>query len=263
MAARVGTALVAMLPLLPAFALFHRFSPDRVKASSAARRRSPLTILNQWLRPLAKVSAPLFGIASRLPGLAGQVVGDIALTLATSPSAILGLAIANFGGLFVPLNHSIGILFFGTAFWGILASDISTRDFSADMEGVTGVVPGGSQQRYLRQFLATMLLGMLFGATIFVRDLLHYPLHALILLVGMFSLAALASVFGRTARTSRPFVALFMFWLYIALNATKEANVDVVGFNGVANAHSMMVHLTLGVVALVAGYGYNRWRSEE
>jgi hypothetical protein len=39
---RAATAALALLPLLPAGGLFHRFSPDRVKPSSTRVRRSPL-----------------------------------------------------------------------------------------------------------------------------------------------------------------------------------------------------------------------------
>ncbi len=97
-ATRFAAAALAMLPLLPAVFLFHRFSPDLVKVSTAAKRRSPLDMLNGWLRPLARLVQPLFRLAARMPGLAGQVLADVALTLTTSPTAIAAVVAMTVSG---------------------------------------------------------------------------------------------------------------------------------------------------------------------
>lgn len=256
---RMATALLALLPLVPAVLLFHRFSPDQVKVARASRRRSPLEVLNSALRPLSNlVAPPLFRLASTLPGLAGQVVGDIALSLVTSPSAVLALLAASTAALVVPQQALGAVLACAVAFWGVLISDVSTRDSTADTAGMTGVVPGGVVQRYVRQFLATGAIGLLFTGVAAARFAPEQPVRALAVLTGVACLSALASLFGRTSSTSRLFLALFLFGLYVALNVTQIAVIDIVGFNGAANAGSVGIHFAIAAGALASGYLWNR-----
>ncbi|HEY5801746.1 MAG TPA: hypothetical protein VIT92_16115, partial [Burkholderiaceae bacterium] len=58
MGTRLAVGLIAVLPLLPAILLFHRFSPDRVRKVRAARR-TPAAVLNAVAQPLTRVVRPL------------------------------------------------------------------------------------------------------------------------------------------------------------------------------------------------------------
>jgi hypothetical protein len=257
-AMRLGAGALALLPLLPAVLLFHRFSPDRVKVASAARRRSPLAVLNGWLRPLSKLAQPMFRLAAALPGMAGQVVADVALTLASAPAAlaaVLGLTLA---ALVVPAPALGPLLMAAAAYWGVLVSDLSTRDFEAGIEDITGAVPGGAARRYLRQYAATALLGLMLMGMIALRWSFGQSLRALAVVVGVCALAALASLFGRCARSPRLFLALFLFGMYLAVNVVTVPLIDAFGFNGVATAGSNLAWLALGAAALAGGYGWNR-----
>ena len=69
---RCVSGLLAALPLAAAVLLFHRFSPDKVKVSRSRQRRSPLAMLDGWLRPLSRLVQPLFALAARWPGWAGR-----------------------------------------------------------------------------------------------------------------------------------------------------------------------------------------------
>lgn len=258
---RCASAAVALLPLLPAIFFFHRYSPDRVKSSSARKRRSPLDVLNAWLRPLAGSVQPLFRLAVILPGISGRVLADIALTFLTAPSAIVVFGIILLASVFSHVQNLSGVLIGAVAFWGVLISEISTRDFQANTEELTGAVPGGIAQRYLRQFLTTFVLGLLLMGVIALRWSFSDPVRAAALLSGVASLSALATLFGRCSGTARTFLALFLFGLYVALNETKLAVIDVVGFNGVANLGSVQMQLMIAGTALIAGYMYNRQRA--
>lgn len=255
---RIATALLALLPLLPAVFLFHRYSPDKVTLSSTRKCRSPLALINQWARPLAKFVQPLFTLGAAIPGFWGQVLADLALTLAASPLAIALFAISLLASLLADPSSLSGVLVATVAFWGILVSDVSTRDYQANLEQLTGTAAGGTGKRYLRQFAASSVLGALFMGVLGVRLYYTAPILSAALVCGVLSLSALATLFGRCSRTSRTFLALFLFWLYIATNETKNSMLDVVGFNGVANADSVLTQLSIGVVTLVAGYFYNR-----
>ena len=254
---RCASALVALLVLLPASFLFHRFSPDRVKLAAASKRRSPLALINQWLRPLSRLVQPLFRLAAALPGFWGQVVADVALTLAASPAAIAALIVA-FGASLLVTSPVLGPLtMVCVAFWGVLVADLCTRDYQAGIEDMTGALRGGIAQRYGRQLAATGLLGFLFMAVIAVRWAIHEPLRAGALVVGIVSLSALASLFGRCSRTPRLFMGLFLFGLYVAVNAITVPMIDIVGFNGVANTGTVLTQLAIAITAALAGYAYN------
>ncbi len=261
-AVRALSAAMAFMPLLLAMRVFHRYSPDKVKASHSKQRRSPLTVLNDLLRPLSRLVQPLFALGARLPGLPGKVVSDIALSLVAAPAAMLILALLTLLGWFGASVALPGVLVWAAAVWGILISDISTRDFQSNLEDMTGAVPGGAVQRYLRQILASNVIGLVVMGGIALRWSSSHPTWALALLAGIFGFSAIASLLGRTSRTSRTFLALFLFWVYAALQVHSVARLDVLGFNGVVNSAATVQHFTIGLMALLLGIGYNRWRSQ-
>ncbi|MDQ2988705.1 MAG: hypothetical protein M3R60_06345, partial [Pseudomonadota bacterium] len=77
------------------------------------------------------------------------------------PLAALLVAVA--ASVIVPAQALGAVVLAGVAVWGIVASDISTRDFQAATEEMTGAVEGGRLRRYLRQFAATGMLGLMFA----------------------------------------------------------------------------------------------------
>lgn len=234
----------------------------RVKPSSSRLRRSPIAVLNDWLRPASKLAQPLFHLAAVVPGFWGKVISDLALTLAASPLTVVAGIILFLTGLFSQYTTLPGVLVVAVGFWGVLMGDLSTRDFSANIETMNRAVQGSSTERFMRQLAAANLLGYLFMGVIAVRWLPTMPGHALTLLTGIFSLAALATLAGRCSRTSRTFVAVFLFWLYIATNATSVPMLDIVGFNGAANTESILICLSIGICAVLAGAAYNHYQEK-
>lgn len=255
---RLATCVLALLPLALAVGLFHRFSPDRVKVSRAGKRRTPLEVANRLFKPFSRAVAPLFVVAARIGGFPGQVLGDVALTLAAAPFAILALAVCAGAALVVPHAALAPLALGAVVFWGVLVSDLSTRDFAADTESLGGAVPGGAVARFVRQYAATVLLGLMFGGVPLLRYAMSEPLRAAALLTGVLSMAALASAFGRCSRSARLFLALFLFWFYVSLNAPKVAILDAVGFLGAASPASMTAWLTAGAIALGGAWIWNR-----
>jgi hypothetical protein len=256
---RCVAGVLALLPLLPAVWVFHRFSPDKVKLARSRQRRSPLALADAWLRPLSRLVQPLFALAAWLPGWCGQVLADVALTLAASPSSIAALIAAVGVSLLVDGSALGPVLMVCVAYWGILASDMSTRDFQAGAEDMTAAVSGGNTRRYLRQNVATALLGLMFMGVIALRFAASGDqLRAAAVVVGVLALGALAQMLGRCSRTPRTFIALFLFGLYVAFNAIKVPMIDAVGFNGVANVQSVLAYLAIGMAALAGGYAWNR-----
>jgi hypothetical protein len=84
------------------------------------------------------------------------------------------------------------------------------------------------------------------------------PLRACALLTGVFALAAFASFAGRTSGTSRTFLALFLFGLYVSVNVSRGAWADIVGFHGNATLVSSLAWAGLGLLAVLGGHAWNR-----
>jgi hypothetical protein len=257
-AVRLLSAVLALVPLLLALPLFHRFSPDRVKPGRARARRSPLAVVNGWLRPLARLAQPLFALAARLPGIAGQALADVALTLVAAPAAIAVLLLAQVLALAVPAPTLAPLVLVVVAFWGVLASDLPTRDLDAACAGLGAAVPGGAARRYWRQLAASLLLGSMFCAAALARLLATDPVRAWALLAGLCALAALASLLGRTSGSARTFLALFLFGLYFSVQIDGVAAADVIGFHGAATAASALAWACVGVAAAWGGHLWNR-----
>ena len=255
---RLLCAVLALLPLLPAVLLFHRFSPDRVKAGKARRRRSPLALLNGWLRPLARLVQPMMRLAARTPGLPGQVMADAGLVLMTAPSAILAIAACLGAGLVLPAAVLPGVVAGAVAFWGILCSESGTRDIAAGCDALGAASPGGAPRRFLRQWAAALLLGLLFTGSVALRWSMVDPVRAFALVAGLVALSGCAVLFGTLSRTPRLFLGLFLFGLYVAIQAKGIPMMDVVGFHGAATPGSASAFLAAGLAAVAAGLAWSR-----
>jgi hypothetical protein len=259
-AIRCLTALLACLPLLLAVGLFHRYSPDRVKPARSRARRSPLALLDGWLRPLSRLAQPLFGAAARLPGIAGQALADVALTLAASPTAIALLLAAQVLALALGPHLLAPLVLACVACWGVLASDLPTRDADAGCAVLGAAVPGGATRRYWRQLAASFVLGLMFTGVAMLRMTMWDPLRAAAMLCGVFALAAFASLLGRMSGTGRTFLVLFLLGLYIGVQVDKAPLADIVGFHGVATSASALTWLAMGMASAWGGHVWNKYR---
>jgi hypothetical protein len=262
-AIRCITALLACLPLLLAVRLFHRYSPDHVKPARSRARRSPLALLNGWLRPLARLAQPLFALSTRLPGIAGQALADVALTLASAPAAIALLLLAQILALALDVHALAPLALACVACWGVLVSDLPTRDGDAGCALLGAAVPGGSARRYWRQLAASLLLGLMFTGVAMLRLATSDPLRAAALLAGVCALAALASLLGRTSGTGRTFLVLFLLGLYIGIQINNVPLADMVGFHGTATPASVLAWLGVGMAAAWGGHLWNRIHSDK
>lgn len=259
---RVATAVFALLPLLLAFPLFHRFSPDRVKQSQSRKRRTPIEMLNQWSRPLARLAHPLMRMANRMPNFFGQVVADAALALISAPVFILCLLVLNGFALLTDTKDLFSVLLFIVMTWGVLIVDISTRDFQAGIESMTAAVSGGVERRYLRQLSACLLLALMFGGVAMLRLVSEDGFVVVMLCAGFVAASAMACAAGRITRTPRPFLSAFLFWLYVASQAESIPMVDLFGFNRVATQSTLILMAEIAVVSLILGIVYNKWKNQ-
>ncbi len=254
-ALRVGSMLVALLPLVPAVMLFHRYAPDRVKLRNPAGR-SRLVLALQWLlrpvmRPFTRALALLLSAAARLPGLPGRWLADVALVLLSQPLpalAMLGGAVAS---VFVPAPVLPAVLAGTLCVWGIAVADVSSRDLQSGTLALASAAPGGALERGWRQALAAFGLGLLLALPALLRHAASAPRLTLACLAGLLFLSAAATLLGRLTQGSRTFLALFLFALYLDMQKTGVPALDLLGLVGDASAVSAAGYAAAGVAGFM------------
>ncbi|WP_269630467.1 hypothetical protein [Pelomonas sp. BJYL3] len=244
-ALRLASAGLALLPLLPALWLFHRYDPDRVRPAAAKTGSRWRTALVNAQQPLARLAGRLLPLCARVPGWPGQVLAQVCLALVGQPWALLALPLMMVLGLSLPLASLGPVVLVSTACWGVMVCGLGAQDHQARTLALAAVAPGGPERRRLTPFASAALLGLLFHAPVLVRWGMQAPLQALALLSGLLLLSSLSALLGHWTAGSRTFLALFLFWLYAATQASIFPWLDLMGFNGRA------LPLTAGVYALV------------
>lgn len=258
---RCTTALVALFPLLLATIFFHRYSPDRLKATRTTARRNVLDVLNAWSRPLSKQLTPLYAWAAQRPGHVGQVLAEVALSLNCAPLILLVIPVAMLAASLVPVDDLSSVLLWSAAAWGIFVSDLASRHRQAGILSLVESVNGGRDRAYLRTWMASVAVGLLLMGVVLLRFSVSEPLLAFALLCGILFLSALASCLGTMTHTGRSFLSMFLVWLYISTQEPNIALLDVLGFNRAATLGTSLMFASIAVVTLLAGWLWNRRRT--
>ncbi|MGM9514892.1 hypothetical protein ACS5PK_11625 [Roseateles sp. DB2] len=247
---RLLSALLALLPLLPAFWLFHRYDPDHVKAASVKAGSRWRKLIDTSLQPLARGAGRLLPLCARVPGWPGQVLADACLALVGQPLTVLALPVLLLLGMSVPVTDLGSMVLATTAVWGLMICGMGAQDHQAGILSLSASAPGGPGRRRLRPFASALLLGLLFCAPALLRWALITPTLALGLLGGLLMLSGLSAALGHWTRGSRTFLALFLFWLYVATQARDIPWLDLMAFNGQAQLMTAATSAGLGLAAL-------------
>lgn len=256
---RIVSMLLTLLPLGLAACLFHRYSPDRVKAG-AKLRRSLWSRANELMRPLTRALMPLMRLGARLPRRPGAVLADLALHLATLPVLWVALILLWLAGLISGPAGYGGLAYLGIACWGLLICDLAARDDQSGTRKLTAVVSGGAVWRHARQLLVMGLLGAAYVAPPLLYWGAHAPLRAMALATSVFTLAALAHFLAQATRNGRTFLALFLFGLYLSVQIKDVPWFDLLGAHGVVTPREILACLATGLLCLMAGGVLERHR---
>lgn len=235
---RLGSALIALLPLALALPLFHRYAPDRVRVRAAGAGRLARVLRGVlWpLRPLQRRLAAALPRLAQLPFGRG-LLAELLLTLVSEPLALAWLLLGWLGPLAAEPQQLWGWQAALLAGWALWAAELGSRELGP----LQASLPGGALQRLLQRWGATLLLGLLGSATLMARQPASLPMLA----CGLALASALALLLGQLARSGRGFLGLFLFWVYLATQARDLPWLDWMGFNAVAGP----------AVALSAGLG--------
>ena len=251
-ALRLGAMLLALLPLIPAVLLFHRYAPDRVQLRNAAGRSRIVQAL-QWLlqplmRPLTWALRRLMRASAGLPGLPGRWLADASLMLLSQPLLALAMLGCSVATALVQAPQLPAVLAALLAAWGMAVADVSSRDLQSGTLALASAAPGGARERGWRQALVAFGLGLLFAAPALLRWSARAPLSSLACVAGLLFLSAAATLLGQLTQGSRTFLALFLFGLYLNLQKTGLAVLDMLGLAGVASAGSVAGYALAGVL---------------
>lgn len=255
-ALRVGAMLVALLPLVPAVLLFHRYAPDRVKLRNPGGRWR-LVLALQWLlgpvmRPFTRALALLMSAGARLPGMPGRWLADVGLVLLSQPLLALVMLAGAVASAFVPAALLPAVLAGTLCAWGIAVADVSSRDLQSGTLALASAVPGGALERGWRQALAAFGLGLLLALPALLHMGMNAPRLALACVAGLLFLSAAATLLGRLTQGSRTFLALFLFALYLDMQKTGVPALDLLGLVGDASAASAAGYALAGVAGFTA-----------
>ncbi len=254
-ALRLASGVLPLLPLGLALLAFHRWAPDRVKP--ARRMGSGAGVLSRWLaaslRPATRALGALLPLAARLPMGMADVAAELLVSLITQPLAALWLLLSWCGPLLAPADSLWGWQAAIALGWGLWASELGARHTEAPYVGIGAALRGGTLRRYASCWGAAWLLGLIGNASVMALQ----P-HAIApALTGYALLAACALLLGHLSRGGRSFLALFMFWMLMAVQARQIAWVDLLGFNGHAGAGAQGAAAAL---LLTAGLAVSRLR---
>ncbi|KQV92211.1 hypothetical protein [Pelomonas sp. Root1237] len=260
-ALRLGSMALALLPLLPAVMFFHRYAPDRVKLRNPAGRWRIVQLLQWLLRPLLRPFTAALGLllraSARLPGLPGRWLADVSLVLLSQPLLALAMGAGTVACAVVSTDLVPALLAATLCAWGMAVADVSSRDLQSGTWALASAVPGGAWERGWRQVLAALGLGLLLALPALLRI---STVQALACVAGLLFLSAAATLLGRLTQGSRTFLALFLFALYLNLQKTGVAALDLLGVDGAANAASVAGYALAGGLGLVALLAWPRLR---
>ncbi|MBO9685499.1 MAG: hypothetical protein J7598_02700 [Mitsuaria chitosanitabida] len=251
-ALRVGAMMLALLPLFPAVLLFHRYAPDHVKPRHASGHSRIVQAL-QWslqplMRPLMLALRLLMRVSAGLPGLPGRWLADLSLMLLSQPLLTLAMLSCSVATVLVPAQQLPAVLAGLLAAWGIAVADVSSRDRQYGTLALVSAAPGGARERGWRQALVAFGLGLLLATPALLRWSASAPLSALACLAGLLFLSSAATLLGQLTQGSRTFLALFLFGLYLSLQKTGLAVLDMLGLSGVATFGSVASYALAGVL---------------
>ena len=261
--ARLAAFIPALPVLLLAVVAFHRFDPARVRGAAARRGRG-------WLERLEAVAAPLVrpllfrALAGTGAGanFAGAVVSEAALILLLQPLGALALAAVAVLALALPTPAVTGGLVPASmAALGLILAGAAGREARHGTAPLVAAVPT-LDRRYVRWKLAAALtVGIAFTALPILRLLADAPARVPSVLVGTVFVAGTATSLGALGGPPKAFLAVFLTFLYLALNdGGRTPALDFAGFGGTAGPAVWSAYLLVTGAALALAAAVRRWR---
>jgi hypothetical protein len=261
-AMRAFNFLIALLPLVPAMALFDRFDPARArrKARTAGffarlgrrvRRRLPEAAPDADARPRPAVT--LTPVSPR-PSAKAAILAEARLVWESASFVKWPLAIAAILAGLLPGNFAQG------AFLLLLVPVISEAAAREGLAGTGALVfsqPGVPRSPVLWKTGAVGLVVLALGAPMTVRSLLVSPVRSLACLGGLAAIAALSVAMGSLSGGGKLFTGVYLVVWYLGLSNLAAADITSALS---ARPEPVWTVLYIGVAAAMIGAALMRER---
>ena len=263
-------ATVLPLVLLPvALLFFHRFDPARVKPRSTRAGTGWIGGVQRLLKPftrpfgLLRVRGSRSGATRGRPSLWSAAREDAYLTLASAPLPATALVVLAVVSLAVPLGSLRTVLLpIVFAVLALLIADVPSRERRKGLIPLVFAAPRLASGFVPWKLLSTLIVAGLAVAAPLVRLALQDGRAAGSLAVGTLFTCSAAVALGIASANPKSFVALFLVFWYVVLNAGGSTPaLDFAGFYGTATPAVTLIYLGLALALLGAAQGAHRLRS--
>jgi hypothetical protein len=253
---RLSTLLMPCVLLVLARILFHRFDPVKIRISARRARANILDRLNLIMRPLTRFVGWMPSIGWRRrnrTSLFNAVLSDVQATFLLSPLAVVACLV--FAVLSLTLSAGSvqeGVLPVIFVVLIITLSDIATRDRSSGMLNLLLTAPRLKPHYVTWKFLSALGVTLLFTGIPIIRMLAGSRPAVLSLVIGSCFTAGSAAALGVLANSRKPFMALLLMLLYVALNAPEQPAFNFAGFSARVNAGVQLSYALITLLLLAA-----------
>lgn len=256
-------SLVWTIPLLLIpLARFHRFNPDRIKATSRMVRHGFFEKINSLVKPVSRfVTAPFQRIlnSGSKPSFIRAVAAEVLLTLQIYPVATLLIAFFTIFFLIASPSTIQNKLPLAFAAMVVVLADLATREKIIGTMPVIFAVPRLRSNFVLWKFITAIILALAFVWIAVLKLLFVQPFGALALIGGTIFAAACATALGILTSNPKSFIVLFLFFLYLVMNDGGHASFfDFAGWFKQATISVVAIYATISVAFIALAESFHR-----
>jgi hypothetical protein len=256
-------SLVWTIPLLLIpLARFHRFNPDRIKATFRRIHHGFIGKINALVKPLSGlITAPFLRIlnAGNKQSFIRCVAAEILLTLQIYPAAtVLIIFFTIFFLLLSPsaIQNKLPLAF---AAMVVVLADMATREKTVGTMPVVFAAPGLRRNFVFWKLVTAIILALAFTWIAVLKLLFVQPFGALALVGGTIFAAALATALGILTSNPKTFIVLFLFFLYLVMNdGGHNPFFDFAGWFNQATISVVAIYATISLAFIALAESFHR-----
>lgn len=256
-------SLVWTIPLLLIpLARFHRFNPDRIKATSRRVRHGFIEKINSLLKPVSRlITAPFSRIlnSGNKPSFIRSIAAEVLLTLQIYPAAtVLIVFFTLFFAVLSPasIQNKLPLAF---AAMVVVLADMATRERTVGTMPVVFAAPRLRSNFVFWKLITAIILALAFTWVAVLKLLFVQPFSALALIGGTIFAAACATGLGILTTNPKTFIVLFLFFLYLVMNdGGHNPFFDFAGWFRQATISVVAIYATISVAFIAIAESFYR-----
>ncbi len=261
---RLSSLLYPLPLLLISLVRFHRFNPDRIKATSKRVRQGIPAKINALMKPIAALlTAPALKLTTvgGKPSFIRSVISEVLLALQIYPA---GAVLIAFFTIWFAILSPAGIqnkLPLAFAAMVLVLSDLATREKSSGTLPVIFSAPKLRQNFVLWKLSSAVLLALAFTWIAILKLLFIQPFSALAVIGGTLFAAAAATALGILTTNPKTFIVIFLFFLYLVMNDKGHtASFDFAGWFNQTTPSIVAIYAAISAGFFIAAESFHRWQ---